>query len=281
MSTNTNNLRNYDSQIAGHTEDTPGTEGLPPFLMSSDGYVYKPVPGKRGKKEVDFYQQTVSTLHQQTIHQFLAKFDKVIQVNDIEYMGLEDLTYPYHKDSVCVADIKMGMRTYDSTATPEKIKYEEHKSVNTTTSSLGFRFCGAKLHHPETHEILRLDKNWGKDMTKENMLKDGLERVFKCGGQGVVLAFIERLEVLLDWFKNQNRSMAFYSSSLLFIYGKVRDGSQQDVTTMISQDTGITIKMIDFAHVDHLTGPSTTQQLCLDTSYIHGLENLINLMKQL
>ncbi|EFA76051.1 hypothetical protein PPL_10630 [Heterostelium album PN500] len=271
------NLKAFDAQIAGHTEETPGSENIPRFLQSDNGFVFKPVTGKRGKREVEFYE--LSETYDISFRQYLAAFDKVIKYGSHEYMGIEDLTYPYEKDHVNVADIKMGTRTYDASATEEKIRLEIAKASKTTTASLGIRFCGAKLVRPDNGEHLKFDKDWGKALTKDNILHDGLVKLFSCGGdhlfKDIVEAYLVKLRALLVWFQN-NRSMAFYSSSLLFVFGRVNASHKaHHNVTMISEHHGISLKMIDFAHVDPLDNKAK------DQSYIIGLENLISLMEQL
>eukprot|EP01133_Synstelium_polycarpum_P016671 gene16671-19812_t len=269
-------LRALDTQIAGHTDDDPGSENIPSFMVSPHGYVYKPVPGARGVKELEFYVN--SHLLDETFRKFLPAFEKEIVVKDIKYMGIEDLTYPYAKESVCIADIKMGTRTYDDHASEDKKKNEIGKASKTTTASLGIRFCGAKVFNPVTGQVLKLSKDWGKNLTKDNILKDGLLHFFSAGtgevNKAVVKAFLVSLEALLVWFKTNQKS-AFYSSSLLFVFGPViNDHKTHHNVLMVDDKIGVSLKMIDFAHVDVISNKT-------DEGYIQGLSNLISMMSQL
>eukprot|EP01132_Coremiostelium_polycephalum_P003682 gene3682-4587_t len=275
--TDTHELKALDTQIAGHTEDDPGTQNLPRFLVSDKGFVFKPIPGNRGQKELDFYlnRDNLDPL----LQKFIPRFTKEITVNNIRYMGMEDLTYGYHKNRTSVADIKMGTRTYDDDATEEKKKYEMYKASKTTTVTLGFRFCGASIHDPITTVSSKLSKEWGKNLTKDNILTEGLKKYFYLDKQHsprIIKAFIAKLRLLTQYF-HSNHSLAFYSSSLLFVFGPI-DESIQPVCEHIEpvgDGVGITLKMIDFAHVNKLTG---TQ---LDEGYIVGLENLTSMMEKL
>ncbi|EGG23324.1 RhoGAP domain-containing protein [Cavenderia fasciculata] len=277
--TTNSELKPLESQIAGHTEETPGSENLPRFLIDPLGYVYKPVPGARGERELEFYRDIVGTI-KPSLTKFVSAFKGERDVHSVRYIGIEDLTFPYDKSFVNVADIKMGTRTYGSNATEEKIRLEQAKSAKTTTSSLGFRFCGAKIHNPTTGLAKKMDKDWGKKLKKENMLEAGIRPYFTLDGhleqdtkKKVVTEFLNLLDELLQWFKS-NTAYNFYSSSLLFVFGPVNAEMRKHHNVFMVSDTiGVSLKMIDFAHVDKSNE--------LDQGYITGLGNLIDHLKQL
>ncbi|EGC28806.1 hypothetical protein DICPUDRAFT_159700 [Dictyostelium purpureum] len=275
-------LRVLDDQIAGHTEEDGGSENIPPFLKSEEGFVFKPVPSTRGGRELDFYKSIDSV--DQSLLEFLPKFIRVEMVKDIPYMGLEDLTYGYKSDFVNVADIKMGTQTYDSSASAEKIRLEQEKSSKTTTKPLGIRFCGAKVVGPSGKKE-KLSKVWGKKLSPNNIFEEGIKKFFtnpersESENQLIVKEFLNLLNKLLQVFKN-NEKLAFYSSSLLFVYGPIdHDSVNSKPTTSITPlgntGLGVTMKMIDFAHVDELTPPQK------DDGYIFGLNNLIGFLNKL
>ncbi|GAM17462.1 hypothetical protein SAMD00019534_006370 [Acytostelium subglobosum LB1] len=275
MSTDTE-FKPLASQIAGHTNDDPGSENIPGFLVTADGFVFKPVPGSRGKRELEFYKNY--STYDEDFKRFLARFDKVVDVKGTTYMGIEDLTFPFHQTKICVADVKMGTRTYDNDASEEKRANQILKSQKTTSSTLGIRFCGAKLYHPETNETVKLSKKWGKNLTKDNIKTEGIINLFSSGSGKVnveaVTAFIAELKVLQSWFK-KNTKYAFYGSSLLFVFGHVHEQHRKHHNViMVSPEIGVSLKMIDFAHVDPL------DKGALDESYLTGLENLIKLMQE-
>lgn len=268
-------LKPLDTQIAGHTEEDGGSENLPRFLVSEDGFVFKPIPGKRGEKELEFY--TNSHKYNEKLLKFVPKFSKITTVKDIRYLGIENLTYGFNPHRVCVSDIKIGTQTYDDDATDEKIQLEKAKSIKTTTASLGIRFCGAKVVDFQSGHTEKLDKVWGKNLTKDNIYDQGIKRFLDTNSKhehAVAKEFLSKIQEIEHFFK-VNKEFAFYSSSLLFVYGEIDSTiTNPTITPIPNSNLGVVVKMIDFAHVCPLKG------LRHDDSYIFGIENLSKLFNQ-
>ncbi|KAF2071713.1 hypothetical protein CYY_006974 [Polysphondylium violaceum] len=273
-------LKPLATQIAGHSEEDGGSQNLPGFLSSDDGFVYKPVPGKRGQNEVDFYE-SFHTLDP-ILQSFVPEYKGLTEVNNTRYMGIANATHGFKIDEISLCDIKIGTKTYGSDASEEKIRLEEAKCAKTTTSSLGIRFCGAKLFDPSTKAIVKLDKDWGKKLKIDNIFDQGIKKFFTHSfdekiSKAIIKEFLVLLNQLLDYFKSINRTRGFYSSSLLFVYGIIDKSIQPTPSSIkIVQDHpqyGISLKMIDFAHVDSIHGK--------DEGYIFGLENLIEMVNRL
>jgi len=242
--------------------------------------VYKPVPGKRGQNEVDFYE-SYNTLDP-ILKVYIPTYKGLTSVNDIRFLGIANAIHGFKINEISLCDIKMGTKTYGSDASEEKIKLELAKSAKTTTTSLGIRFCGAKIFDPNTKTILKFDKDWGKKLTKDNIFEQGIKKFFTHSfddkiSKAIIQEYLVLLNQLLVYFKSFNRTKGFYSSSLLFVYGVI----DQSITPIPSSihvvpefpQYGVSLKMIDFAHVDQIDGQ--------DEGYIFGLENLIEMLNKL
>lgn len=84
---------------------------------------------------------------------------------------------------------------------------------------------------------------------------------------GVVREVIQRLNVIRAWFRTQNSSFSFRSSSILIVYETSSDPAAGPF---------VDVRMIDFAHVLKLENG-----LKVDENYLHGLENLIEFLNAL
>lgn len=141
----------------------------------------------------------------------------------------------------------------------------ESKDIGTTTFSLGIRICGLNVHDISKNEIVLKDKAWGKSITDSTML-DQLKFFFSDGfsvRKDIVKYFVEKLQVILGWWKKQS-VFCLYSSSLFFSY----DASNRDCIKA-------NLKFIDFAHVVPIINNTH------DENMIIGLQNLINLLEQI
>jgi len=250
-------------QVAGHA-----TGPLTRFYAKGDK-IYKPSQGgSRGDRETDFYANLLKEIPD--FAQFVPTFYGVEEIefpNEIhdqkhKFIVLEDLTHNYDTNTLCIADIKMGVVTYDSFASEKKRAYEIEKATATTTVTLGFRVCGLKVYE-EGIGLKKYGKDFGKKLN-ETTVQKGIEAFFSSAKlRALVLpVFIEKLYKLLNWFEN-NAQFSFVGTSLLLMY----DGRLNDDLTSKRAD----IKVIDFAHVDRCS--------TRDEGYIFGLRNLIKIFE--
>jgi len=252
-------------QVAGHA-----TGPLTRFYAKG-GKIYKPSQGgSRGDREAQFYESTLKDIPDFT--KFAPKyfglelidFPNEVHEQKHKFLVLEDLTNNYDTNTLCVADVKLGIVTYDAQASEKKRTYEIEKAATTTTVTLGFRVCGLKVYE-EGVGLKKFDKDFGKNLN-ERTVQAGLESFFpnlKLRSLAVPL-FIAKLYELLDWFEN-NTQYSFIGTSLLLMYdGKV---------ALEPTDVQVDVKVIDFAHIDK-TGKR-------DDGYIFGLKNLIKIFEEI
>lgn len=165
----------------------------------------------------------------------------------------------------CVMDIKMGTKTYTNDSNMLKQWMLDSKDHKTTTSVMGFRVTGFRTYRQTTSEYDVKGKPWGMALTPEDMA-DNLATFFDDGTRirlDILKKYIDRLEVLLPWYAEQN-IIKIYSSSLLFVYDS--DGPVESAT----------VHMIDFAHVKRIEKPDGR-----DARYCVGLRNLIDVFKKI
>lgn len=208
------------------------------------------------------------------LRKFVPHFRGFLRIDDPggdEYLKLEDLTENLR--SPCILDVKMGSRTYDAEAPPEKILKETEKYKGTKT--LGFCIPGMRVHQVSTLSNVCHGKQFGKRLD-ENTVKDAIRFFLNCecpASRGIVDGFLHQLDAVRRWFERQRRYV-FYASSLLLVYdaaqlvdGQVQSNGDDRSAAVVS------VRMIDFAHVF----PSTT----VDENYLYGLNNLIKLLEEL
>jgi len=66
-----------------------------------------------------------------------------IAVRDTEYILLENVTNVFARPSIL--DLKLGTQQHSADDPPEKIKSKQMKVLNTTSHTLGVRFCGSQV----------------------------------------------------------------------------------------------------------------------------------------
>ncbi|XP_023239535.1 inositol polyphosphate multikinase-like [Centruroides sculpturatus] len=134
----------------------------------------------------------------------------------IKYLCIDDVTEAFVKP--CILDIKVGPCTYDPEASPEKILHETIKYPISTIT--GFRILGMRIFCHSTGKVLYFDKHYGRQQTPETIadaLFLYLNKSYETAVHAILCGFLHKLHAIENWFKVQ-RTFAFYSSSLLFVY---------------------------------------------------------------
>lgn len=87
----------------------------------------------------------------------------------IDFIKLADITHGMAEP--CIIDIKIGKRTWDPLASPEKIQAEEQK-YQACKKNLGFCIPGFQVYDIKTGRIKRYGKDYGKKLNVDSV-KDG------------------------------------------------------------------------------------------------------------
>uniref|UniRef100_A0A8C8E3G8 Kinase n=1 Tax=Oryzias sinensis TaxID=183150 RepID=A0A8C8E3G8_9TELE len=206
-------------QVAGHKfgVDKGG------ILQHPDGTVLKQVqPPPRGPREMQFY----STVYaedccdpclldlQNYLPRYYGTWSHPDRPHDL-YLKLEDVTRHFVKP--CIMDVKLGQQSYDPFASQDKREQQIKKYP--LMEEIGFLILGMRVYNMRSDSFCSYDQHYGRGLVKDSV-KDGLARFFHNGASvrgDAVLASIWKVRQILHWFQSQ-RKLAFYASSLLFVY---------------------------------------------------------------
>ncbi|EFA08152.1 inositol polyphosphate multikinase [Tribolium castaneum] len=209
----------FENQVAGHM-----IKGKQYGMIKHKGTVLKPITKpKCGQREVEFYEE-VSKASDETrreLKDFVPKYFGTVKVpikgTEIDCIVLEDLTKHYKEP--CVMDIKIGRRTWDPTATYEKIVNEEAKYQD-SKRDLAFCIPGFQVYQIYNNQLAKFDKNYGKTLNKDTVplaLKTFLNAETSPPCRSLIVQFLASLWRIQMWARKQ-RTYHFYSSSLLLVY---------------------------------------------------------------
>lgn len=196
---------------------------------------------------------------------------------------LSDITASFHRPSVI--DLKMGRRTYEPDASPEKRASQTNKYPQ--QSQFGFRIVGMNVYEPENDEsredgYMNFGKTFGqslgeqKDIEQAFALFFGLQQDDDDHRQAsptmtrrkvqLVAGILQRLKELHRLLQRKiiDDAFAFYSSSILIVY----EGDDR----LLSPEA-FSLKLIDFTHVRHQQGE--------DENYTYGLNAVIECVESL
>ncbi|KAJ3607514.1 hypothetical protein NHX12_024565 [Muraenolepis orangiensis] len=131
------------------------------------------------------------------------------------YLKLEDVTRRFNKP--CIMDVKLGQRSYDPFASQEKREQQIKKYP--LMEEIGFLVLGMRVYKVCSDSFETYNQHYGRGLVKDT-IKEGLSKFFH-NGEGLrldaVSASVSRVRRILGWFQSQ-RQLAFYASSLLFVY---------------------------------------------------------------
>jgi inositol-polyphosphate multikinase len=177
------------------------------------------------------------------------------------YLVMEDVTHGYGPWA-CVADVKLGTRTYDPFATAAKAAHEAGKYA--WQGELGFRITGMLVAAPGRDPV-RFDRFYGRQLApaavpaalSQFFLLDQGDRAY---GREVVALVAGEVAALRAWMASQ-RALRFYGASLLIAYA----GGPPPPPAPPPPPR---VRLIDFAHV--YPWDATTH----DDGCVHGLLTL-------
>jgi len=211
-------------------------------------------------------------------------------ISSSSYLLLSDETFNFQHP--CVIDIKMGRQSFEPGAPSAKRDSEMQKYPQ--QDLFGFRIVGMRRYDPchlnsDDNGFRKFDKMFGRELDTREKVSHAFKTFFcvatpeesnqevskynePLGSSipsaridrfirvGVVHNLISQLKIVRKWF-DENKSLAFYSSSILMVY--------EGGLSPTSCDTS-NLKMIDFAHVRRQDGG--------DEGYACGLHTLLSLL---
>ncbi|XP_070782644.1 inositol polyphosphate multikinase isoform X2 [Enoplosus armatus] len=223
-------------QVAGHKY---GVDKVG-ILQHPDGTVLKQLqPPPRGPREMQFYSMVYTEdccdpcllELQNHLPKYYGTWSSPDSHNDL-YLKLEDVTRRFAKP--CIMDVKLGQRSYDPFASQEKREQQIRKYP--LMEEIGFLVLGMRVYKVCSDTFDSYDQHYGRGLVKD-IIKDGLAKFFHNGvslRRDAVSASIRRVQRILRWFESQ-RQLAFYASSLLFVYeGLPSSSSSSSLSSLLS-----------------------------------------------
>ena len=86
----------------------------------------------------------------------------------MKFIEMEDITEGMAEP--CVMDVKIGRRTWDPLATPEKRATEELKYA-ATKKAYGFCIAGFQVYKLPTDGVEKYDKSYGKQLDEKSLVE--------------------------------------------------------------------------------------------------------------
>ncbi|XP_053658653.1 inositol polyphosphate multikinase-like [Anopheles marshallii] len=289
-----------ENQVAGHTA-AQGCLGL--LKTPSNGTILKPT-GKVlcGVREIAFYERLEKARqrkhdHANAVDQLWALLCQVvpkyfghpmltIDGKEVEFIQLEDLTQGL--EWPCIMDVKIGRRTWDPLATPEKRKAEENK-YKACRQRFGLCIPGFQLYSVRDRGLLiRHGKDYGKKLTEDN-IRDAFLLYLNATEDGRVSRmlleqFLHDLRLIRDWAHKQTM-YRLYSSSVLLVYDAARldepdrstEQQRESLTNSNSTRNSVRARMIDFAHA---FPTESSEADTVDENYLQGVDSLVDIFEQ-
>lgn len=212
-----------ENQVAGHTFEQ-GTDILGLLKNLDDGSILKPA-GKVlcGVREIKFYETIQAATTEKDlfplkdfIPHYKGHLKLPIDGKPVEFIKLSDLTHGMLEP--CIMDVKIGCRTWDPLATPEKRKAEESK-YQACKQNLGMCIPGFQVYSIVNGRRMRYGKEYGKKLT-EVTVKDAFRKFLNADSglcRQLLMQFLSDLWNIQKWARTQT-TYRLYSSSVLLVY---------------------------------------------------------------
>ncbi|XP_076244363.1 inositol phosphate kinase 2 [Calliopsis andreniformis] len=216
-----------ESQMAGHlSDDKCRTIGM---LRRPDGRVLKPVVKPLlGRREIAFYeslQESEDPIMLQLksyVPRYYGTTELSVFGRRVTFLTLKDITDGMAEP--CVMDIKIGRRTWDPLATPQKKATEELKYAE-SKRTYGFCITGFQVYCLSSGQLKKFGKHYGKTLDAKGVV-EALKMFLNINPERppcrqLIVQLLSFLWKILLFFRTQ-RLFRFYSSSLLVAYDAKR-----------------------------------------------------------
>ena len=214
------------------------------------------------QREANFYLQMKST----PLSKVIPKYYGVVNENSqSEWLLIQDLTAGM--SSPCIADIKLGTRSYEINAPIQKQKKQISNMIGTTTKTHAIRIIDVRIRN-DGKITACWDRNDGRKMDI-NTFQTVMKEFIPLDKHSQLISGLKNIHSsLLDTY-SIFPNLRLYSASILVIY----DSKNQQIP--------LKTVLIDFAHayVDILSEGGDPSDHSFDDNSIKGITNLINLME--
>lgn len=250
-------LDNLDTQGGGHGQ----------IKRSHSGALHTEILAKPLiERENRFYQYITTTPMRMWVPEYFGVTEQEDDENRQQFLLIEDLTSGIH--SPCIADIKIGTRSYEVDASEKKKEAQLSHIKGTTTETHACRMVDVSLRKDGV-----LIKEWDRISGRQaplSMFIEVLQKFLPGKRKQEFLGLLNDLIEKLIETKTLNPRSRFYSASLLVIY----DGD--------FIDNPMNIALIDFAHayVDIDSEGGDSNDSSYDDNTVLGLQNLYKLVAE-
>ncbi|XP_076762858.1 inositol phosphate kinase 2 [Xylocopa sonorina] len=217
-----------ESRVAGHPslDKERQTIGM---LRRSDGRIFKPVVKPLlGKREISFYENLQISKNpillqlKNYVPRYYGTTELQIFGRRVTFLTLKDITDGMAEP--CMMDIKIGRRTWDPLATPEKRATEELKYAE-SKRTYGFCITGFQVYNVSSGQLKQFGKHYGKTLDAKGVV-EALKIFLNISPERppcrqLIVKLLSFLWKILLFFRAQ-RLFRFYSSSLLVAYDTKR-----------------------------------------------------------
>ncbi|TMW43577.1 hypothetical protein DOY81_011342 [Sarcophaga bullata] len=210
-----------ETQVAGHTFSSEDTQAVGMLKDETIGCVFKPMGKPQcGERELSFYESITNATDpvlvkaRDLVPKFYNKLKLQVNCKVHTFLKLEDLTHGMHKP--CIMDIKIGKRTWDPLASPQKRQVEEQKYLQ-SKQTLGLCLPGFQVY--KNGVLHKYGKDYGKQLDPAG-LRETISQFLNAqhkGCQPFIREVLQQLYRIREWFRKQTL-LHFYASSLLIVY---------------------------------------------------------------
>jgi hypothetical protein len=181
------------------------------------------------------------------------------------WLLLHDLTAGM--SSPCIADLKLGTRSYEVGVSAEKARRQRSHIVNTTTASHAIR-CIDICIRKQGHVVSHVDRKAGREMSWPDF-QSALRRFLPGTRMKSFEAGVTKLAEAIDETKEMHPYLRLYSASVLVLY----DGDEADGEVQVF--------LIDFAHayIDVVAAGGKEDDRSFDDNSATGLHSLLSIAR--
>lgn len=224
-------------------------------------------------KPVDHMESKAYPLLAKTpLKDYIPKFYGIHNFEGKDFIVIEDLVDGFKSPSM--ADLKVGTRHWDLTASKEKVDGLIEKAKDSTTNTLGVRVIDVKMRRNKT-VVKAWDRKQGLVLTEEQFKDTVLEFL-----PGELKAKVhEKIQKLRDAYAESVREfpgLRIYASSVLIGYDGDSILREKENKT---KDTEVRLALIDFAHMylDVEAAGGDNKDPTFDDGVLKGLNSLVSI----
>ncbi|XP_012523064.1 inositol polyphosphate multikinase isoform X2 [Monomorium pharaonis] len=195
------------------------------LICRRTGHVLKPATKAiLGEREIAFYENLKNSQDPvvMELKKFVPRYYGTTELrvfnNRTKFLMLKNITK--NMAEPCVIDIKIGFRTWDPLATPEKRRTEELKYAE-SKRTYGFCITGYQVYSVLSGQLRKYDRDYGKQLGVEGVV-EALENFLNIiPGKPACRRLVSEILTYLyniERFFSMQRKYCFYSSSLLVTY---------------------------------------------------------------